>query len=94
MEGARENNKVLELNNHSLTPGCFRQGARENDTIMLEYCREYKVPVLVSSDAHFDTHIREFDHAVALLEELKFPEELILNRSVEMLDGHINRRIF
>ena len=93
VEGARENKKVLELNNHSLAPGCFRQGARENDIIMLKYCREYEVPVLVSSDAHFDTHIREFDHAIALLEELKFPKELILNRSVDALDGHINRKI-
>lgn len=93
VEGARENKKVLELNNHSLAPGCFRQGAWENDAIMLEYCKEYGVPVLVGSDAHFDTHIREFDYAITLLEKLKFPEELILNRSVDALDGHINRRI-
>ena len=39
VQGAREYGKVLELNNHSMDPDCNRENAVENDTIMLEYCK-------------------------------------------------------
>lgn len=94
VESAKEYGKVLELNNHSLLPSCFRCNARENDIRMLALCKEYGVPVVMGSDAHFDTHIGEFDLAEALLTEVDFPEELVLNRSVAALDGHINRKIY
>lgn len=93
VEGAKEKGKVLELNNHSLDPKCFRRDARENDLKMLELCKEYSVPVIMGSDAHFDTLIGEFSIARKLLEEVSFPEELVLNRSVDALKGHVNVEI-
>ena len=93
VEGAKEKGKVLELNNHSLDPKCFRRNARENDLMMLELCKEYSVPVIMGSDAHFDTLIGEFSMAEKLLGEVSFPEELVLNRSVEALAGHVNVEI-
>lgn len=90
VEGAKEYGKILELNNHSLEPTCFRKNAWENDTRMLELCREYRVPIVMGSDAHFDETIGEFDCARALLTELDFPEELVLNRSVSELKGYVN----
>lgn len=92
VQGAKEYGKVLELNNHSLEPNCFRQGARENDTEILKLCMEYRVPVVMGSDAHFDTLIAGFDCARELLTELNFPEELVLNRSVEAVLPYVNRR--
>ena len=91
VQGAKEYGKILELNNNSLRPTCFRANARENDAEMLKLCMEYQVPVVIGSDAHFDTHIAEFEMAVPLLEELGFPEELVLNRSVSALEEHLNR---
>ena len=93
VEGAKEKGKVLELNNHSLDPKCFRRDARENDLKMLELCKEYAVHVIMGSDAHFDTLIGEFSMAKKLLEEVDFPEELVLNRSVEALQGHVNVKL-
>lgn len=93
VQGAKEYGKVLELNSHSLEPDCFRKNARENDICMLKYCKEYQVPVVMGSDAHFDTLIAGFDAAIGLLEELHFPEELVLNRSVSAIRGHVNREI-
>lgn len=93
VQGAAEYGKVLELNNHSLEPSCFRKNARENDLKMLKYCMEYQVPVVMDSDAHFDTLIGEFDMARALLEEICFPEELVLNHSVEMLKKYVNKGV-
>ena len=56
----------------------------------LKFCMKYQVPVVMDSDAHFDTHIAEFDAARGLLEELNFPEELVVNHSVNALRGYIN----
>lgn len=92
VEGAKHYGKVLELNNHSLEPTCFRKNARENDIRMLELCREYGVPVIMGSDAHFDGDIAEFTCARALLKEMDFPEELVLNRSVKAALQYVNRK--
>ena len=40
---------------------------------------------MIGSDAHTDTDVGRHDLAHALLEELHFPEELIVNRSVDAL---------
>ena len=92
VQGAKEYGKVLELNNHSMDPDCNRQNAVENDTVMLELCKKYQVPVVMDSDAHFDLLIGEFDRARDLLEKLDFPEELVLNRSVDAIRKYVNRK--
>lgn len=92
VQGAKEYGKVLELNNHSMEPDCNRENAVENDTIMLNYCKKYQVPVIMDSDAHFDLLIGEFDLARELLTKLDFPEELVLNRSVESVKKYVNRK--
>ena len=91
VEGAKEYGKVLELNNHSLNPIGVRQGAKENDLIILEYCKQYQVPVVMGSDAHFDTLIGKFDYAREVLSEVDFPEELVLNGSVESVARYVNK---
>ena len=93
VQGAKEYGKVLELNNHSMEPDCNRQNAVENDREMLELCKKYQVPVVMDSDAHFDLLIGEFDLARNLLEKLDFPEELVLNRSVDAIRKYVNRKI-
>ena len=92
VQGAKEYGKVLELNNHSMDPECTRENAVENDTVMLELCKKYQVPVVMDSDAHFDLLIGEFDLARDLLEKLDFPEELVLNRSVDAIRKYVNRK--
>lgn len=91
VQGAKEYGKILELNNHSMDPECNRSNAVENDTIMLEYCRKYQVPIVMDSDAHFDLLIGEFDLARELLIKLDFPEELVLNRSAEELKKYLGK---
>lgn len=92
VQGAKEYGKVLELNNHSLNPDCTRANAVENDTVMLNFCKKYQVPIVMDSDSHFDLLINEFDRARALLTELDFPEELVLNRSADAIRGYVNRK--
>ena len=92
VQGAKEYGKVLELNNHSMDPDCNRQNAVENDTVVLNLCKKYQVPVVMDSDAHFDLLIGEFDLARDLLEKLDFPEELVLNRSTDAIREYVNRK--
>ena len=91
VKGAKEQGKVLELNNHSLDPICMRANARENDMEMLKWCMHYEQPVIVDSDAHADTFTGDFRLAHQLLEELSFPEELILNRDPQAIHPYMNK---
>ena len=68
--------KIVEINAHSFIS---RPGSAENCAVIARLCAEYRVPVVICSDAHFHRKIGYFDPAVKMLEEIGFPEELILN---------------
>lgn len=87
--GAKENHVLLEVNNNSLNPRCVRQGAADNYRIMLEYCRRYQVPVIMDSDAHCEVDVGNHSLAKRLLEEIDFPDELVVNRSLEAAAEYI-----
>ena len=91
VQAAKDYGKVLELNNHSLDPAGCRENAWENDRKMLKLCKEYQVPIVVDSDAHFDELIGRFEYAVRLLNEMDFPKELVLNLSYELVCQYLER---
>ncbi len=80
---AKEQKVILEINNASLAPDAFREGARENDLCMLEWCKKYEVPVLMGSDAHVTFALGVHGEAQRLIEEVGMPEALVLNGSAE-----------
>lgn len=80
---AKEHHVLLEVNASSLHPKCHRQNARENYIAMLELCRRYGVSIVLDSDAHSEADVGNHERAQALLEELQFPEELVVNSSIE-----------
>lgn len=82
---AKEEGKLLEVNNNSLDPRCTRQGGHENYLKILELCKEYEQPVIVNSDAHVDQLVGKHEEAYAVFSEVSFPEELVVNRSVAEL---------
>lgn len=87
---AGECHVALEVNDHSLDGTGNRQNAVENDSEMLRWCIRYQVPVVLNSDAHSDTKVGCHEHAWALLEKMHFPEELILNSSLEKFRSYVN----
>lgn len=91
VQAAKEYGVLLELNNSSLCPGSSRKNTRGLDTEMLKLCMEYQVPIVMGSDAHVDTDVGRHDEALGLLEEIGFPEELVVNRSVEELKKYVNK---
>ena len=76
---AKKTGTILEINNASLIPGGFRDGSQENVKKILRMSMEEGVSAVLGSDAHFYTGIGDFSHAIALLKEIGFPEELVLN---------------
>jgi putative hydrolase len=90
VQAAKETHTLLEMNNHSLSPTGSRVGARENDLIILELCKRHQVPVIMGSDAHYQDDIRNHARTLALMEEVDFPEELVVNTDKKKLYAYIN----
>ncbi len=89
VRGAKETGTIIELNNSSLNPNGYRQNAYENDRIILRLCIKHEVPIVVDSDAHVDADVGSHNFAQKLLEELVFPEELVLNNRPEFIKKRI-----
>ena len=93
VRAAGERGVLLEVNNTSLSPACSRENSTANVTEMLKHCRREGVPVVVGSDAHFVSAVGGHQYAQALLDELDFPEELVLNREPAAFLAHLERRL-
>lgn len=91
VEGAKEYDCVLELNNNSLDSRCTRTGGWDNYREMLTYCKAYQVPVICNSDAHTEQLVGHHTEGYQLLEEIGFPEELVMNCSVAALKKHLRK---
>lgn len=79
------------MNNSSLRPNAARLNARENYRTMLELCKEYEVSIIINSDAHVEADVANHRYAHELLEEISFPEDLVVNTSLEKLLPYIPR---
>lgn len=86
---SEETGTLIEINNSSLIPNGFRKGSEAYITEILKLCLKKQLPIILASDAHFCTHIGDFGYALKLLEEIGFPDELVVNTSLEMLEKYI-----
>lgn len=92
VEKAKETNTLLEVNNTSLSPDTLRRNCKNNYYEMLALCTKLKVPIIVNSDAHISFDVGNFQYALALLEDIDFPEKLIANLSVERYKSLLSRK--
>lgn len=76
---AKENHKLIEINNHSFY---VRQASVPNCRKIAEICKKKEVGIVVSSDAHITFELGEYGRALGMLNEMDFPEKLIMNRSL------------
>ncbi|WP_331681692.1 phosphatase [Romboutsia sp.] len=76
---AKEKNILLEINNSSLSPTTFREGAWKNISTLLNTCEKYKVRVIMGTDSHISYDIGKFDYAQKAIEDNDFPKELVIN---------------
>ncbi|MEG1942117.1 MAG: phosphatase [Cetobacterium sp.] len=91
VKAAKENSVALEINNTSLGT-LTRVGSRKNCKQMLELAKKEGCYIVLGSDSHYSDHIGEFTNAIKLIEEVGYPEELILNSSVENLENFLKLR--
>ena len=91
---AAQHHKLLEVNNSSLSPRGFRANARQNYQTLLEYCRKYKTHIILDSDAHICFDVGNHSYVHQLLEEMDFPEDLVVNTSLKKLAEFLPEGIF
>lgn len=89
---AKETNTLLEVNNNSLNPAGARKNTRGNIIEMLELCKQYEQPIVMNSDSHVFSDVARHDFSDSVIEEIHFPEELIVNRSVDVFKEYIGRK--
>lgn len=74
--------KVVELNANSRVA---RPGNEANMRELALACKKNDVPVAINSDAHSIYHLGQVDTIFEMLQEINFPNELIVNVSEENL---------
>jgi len=70
----------------------YRAGSRENAKLMLESCKKYNASVIMGSDAHIDIDVGNHSLSQAVIAENNFPEDLVVNSSVEKFFDFVNYR--
>lgn len=78
---AKEEGKIIEINNHSMDFQNCIETCRE----IAQECAKQGVYITVSSDAHCAYSLGNYEEAFSLLESINFPEELIANATEERL---------
>lgn len=87
LKAFKEYGKVVEINSHSLRDkvsisNCYK---------IAKLCERLEIPVVLSSDAHFHQNVGRVEPGVAMLEEINFPTELIINanhdRFIKFIEG-------
>lgn len=89
-KAAKENDKLIELNEN-----CFGKKTppfAENSRKLMLACKKHGTPIVVNSDAHFCTYVGKFAKAVALLEEIGFDEDLVMNTNLDKFIGYITKK--
>ncbi len=83
-----KNGKLVEINNHSFKA---RPDSISNCINIAKACKKHRVPVIINSDAHFCETVGESSKAVDMLKSIDFPEELVVNSSIERFNEYLKR---
>lgn len=85
--------KLVELNESTFIG---RVKSVPNCKKIMEVCKKHGVPIIVNTDSHFSSMVGCFDNSLKLLEEIDFPEELVVNSSVERFQNYLKQysRVF
>jgi Histidinol phosphatase and related hydrolases of the PHP family len=89
VSAAKTYHVALEVNNSSLL-STYRLNCYDNYQTMLELCKQYHVPIIVSSDAHDPSWVGEHSLAIQLLDKCHFPDDLILNNDIHKIKQFIH----
>ena len=79
VEAAKDNKILLEINNSSLSPEGYRGDVTDNYNQLLKWCKEYGMPIILSSDSHGTSHIGDIKYAEKFALDFGYPADLIFN---------------
>ena len=86
---AKKTNTLIEINNSSLSEEGSRKGSIENCIEIAKLCKKHNVKIALGSDAHISFDIGKFDKAISILNDIKMPEELVINSNPEKLKEYL-----
>ncbi len=87
LKACKQYNTLPEINNNSLILEKIRPNAREHIVEILTLAKKLNVQVILSSDAHHTSGIARLDRIEKIIDDIDFPEELIINyRPKDFLD--------
>lgn len=89
VQGAKQYNTALEVNNSSLRKPSLRPNCIANYEKMIPLCMEHGVYITVNTDSHDPSQVGNFDLAKALLARIGVKEELILNNDLQKLKAFL-----
>ena len=86
---ARDAGKCIEINSNTFN---VRKKNAERCREIALACKRLETPIVVNSDAHFMSLVGDFDNAVKMLDEIDFPDDLIMNLNSQRLIKYIEEK--
>ena len=90
---ALEHRVALEVNNSSFVARSGRLNAAENTARWLSIAKEYRLPVILNSDAHIYYDVGDVTESIKALERAGYPEELVLNAREDGIEYVLNKKL-
>jgi len=78
----KQQGRTIEINNHSFNIG---NTVIEREIEIARLCLKYELPIVVASDAHSTEAVGDFSNVLDFLASIDFPEELVINASIDRL---------
>ena len=80
-----ERGKIIEINSHSAVA---RKGSYENCLDIATLCAKHGVRLILTTDAHSIYNLGEVGGSIKLVEEIGFPEDMIINTDLGRLSAY------
>ena len=88
LEAFKAYGKIVEINAHSMRR---RDLSAKNCREIACLCAEMSVPIVVCSDAHIHLNVGAVEPSINMLEEIGFPQELVLNADYDRFMSALGR---
>ena len=82
-EAAAKKDVMIELNSVCTNPEGYRGYDIRRTVEMLLQCKRCGIHISLGSDSHGSKHIANFSNSLSILHEVGYPEELIVNYSIQ-----------
>ncbi len=93
VQKAADKNIAIEVNNSSFIEKTFRKDSKKNIQEILDLAKKYRTKIIMNSDAHIHYEIGNVELSEEQVQKNSFPEELIVNNSIDSLEKLLEKKI-